>query len=149
MLKGMGLAFAIVGIILLLISGSTYRNTNRFIRDSRHATGRVIRFERKMSNSNNRGKYLFAPVIEFEIESGEKVQFVSSSASTDPGDKIGDKVDVLYNPRAPQSVTINTFWSLWFLPLFLGVLGTLFTIIGAILFALFLKETRSQRKLHA
>ncbi len=91
---------------------------------------------------------MFAPVVEFETERGEKVEFVSSYMSTNPSEKVGDTVDLLYNPRAPQSASINTFLSLWFTPMLVGSLGAIFSTVGALLIILSLKNIWFQRTLY-
>ena len=43
---------------------------------------------------------------------------------------IGDEVPVLFSPDDPQSASINSFTSMWLLPLLLGGGGLVFVIGG-------------------
>jgi hypothetical protein len=50
-------------------------------------------------------------------------------------------VDVLVDPEEPTEVLIDSFWMIWFVPILLGFLGTLFTGLGSLAYFLFGKNT--------
>jgi len=61
------------------------------------------------------------PVVEFSTDTGEIVR-LEANAST-PVHRLGDKLNVHYDPSRPSSAVIDTFREMWLLPVIGGVLG--------------------------
>lgn len=126
--------FALVGLGLLVTSVFVYLNTRNFINSSAKATGQVIAHA---SGRSSDGTLTYAPVISFRTPDGQVVEFKSQASSSSPSPAVGEAVEVLYNPRQPQEAEINTFSSLWILPIILSALGAGFFIIGTTVFMVF------------
>lgn len=72
----------------------------------------------------------YHPRVRFVTVSGESVEFTGSVGSDPPGFDIGERVTVLYDPANPSGARIDAFFQLWFAPLAIGILATLFTAGG-------------------
>ena len=71
-----------------------------------------------------------SPVVEFYTEDGTKMLFKSELETAKRKYKIGDKVEVIYNPADPTEAEINKFAERNFLHLFLMGVGALLIIVG-------------------
>ncbi|WP_448541587.1 DUF3592 domain-containing protein, partial [Roseiflexus sp.] len=71
----------------------------------------------------------FYPVVEFRTADGESVRFEGSTGSNPSAYRVGDTVNVRYDPQTPQSALIDS-WELW-LPsgIVIGV-GGFFALMG-------------------
>jgi heme/copper-type cytochrome/quinol oxidase subunit 2 len=124
-------AFSIVGLILLLVSLLLFVSTSQFVRKSAIATGTVVALEER-TDSDDRTSYhpVYYPVVEFKIAENDTFRFESSFGSNPPSYRIGEKVEVLYDPASPGNAKIKSFLSLWVGVVILGILGFIFFAIG-------------------
>ena len=120
------IVFSFVGISALLVALLVYIITTSFLQTAEKANGVVIDLHRSVSSDST----TYRPEVEFETLAGEKIRFISNTGSNPPSFSRGEKVEVLYQQDEPQQAKINTFLSLWLLPLLFGVLGFIFTAIG-------------------
>jgi hypothetical protein len=126
--------FAIIGLGLLIASFFVFLSTRSFINSSARATGTVIAHA---SSRSSDGDLTYAPVVSFRTPDGHSVEFKSQTSSSSRSPAVGQTVEVLYNPRNPQEAEINSFSSLWLLPIILSGLGAGFFIIGTTVFFVF------------
>ncbi|BAL98825.1 hypothetical protein CLDAP_07860 [Caldilinea aerophila DSM 14535 = NBRC 104270] len=79
--------------------------------------------------ANSKGKALFYPIVEFCTAEGQTIRFQGSTGSNPPAHRVGDKVQVRYDPQSPESAVVDS-WDLW-LPsiLFIGT-GGFFVLVG-------------------
>jgi len=128
--------FAFIPIGLLLVLGAAWAvwSTKAWIAHSVEVQGKVVEMVR-MRDSDNTG-YLFAPVVRFQTVEGRSVEFESSLRSNPPGYRTGQTVSVLYDPEEPRSAAIKGFFSLWFMPIILGFIGSVFLIVGTAMVAM-------------
>ncbi len=108
-------------VIFLIFTGrSLYMISGE--KASGQITGIAERGSRKSSET-------FAPVVTFATPDGRTHKF-TSALSTGAIPKIGQRVEVLYNPKSPGSAEINSFSALWLGPIacFFGLL--VFLTIG-------------------
>lgn len=70
------------------------------------------------------------PVFQFTTIEGSIIK-TESSVSTSAY-KVGDVVEIFYDPANPQQASINTFWQLWTTALWLGAASGLLLVTGAI-----------------
>jgi len=90
-----------------------------FIERATEATGTVIDMERSRSSDSS----TYYPVVVFEDIRDRELEFRSRSGSNPPSFSRGERVSVFYEPSAPESARINSFFSLWGLPMILGGLS--------------------------
>jgi hypothetical protein len=133
--------FLVVGLGLLTGAFILYQNKKAFLEKAVSAQGTVI--ELLESRSDNSTTY--KPLVSFTTKEGRQIEFTSSVSSNPPSYDEGETVKVLYYPGDPKEATINDFMSIWFGPLIVGFLGTVFSLVGffIILFKN-LKQRRSQ-----
>ena len=111
----------LVGALLL------YQHTSGFLAGAAHAEGTVT----SLVSSGSSGSGTLAPVFQFAIGTGERVEVTGSVASRPPRYIRGEKVDVVYDPGRPQEARINDFFSLWGAAVIVGGFGGVFFLIGA------------------
>ncbi|HEX8748948.1 MAG TPA: DUF3592 domain-containing protein [Pyrinomonadaceae bacterium] len=126
--------FAVIGLGLLIASVFVFLNTRNFINSSVRAPGTVIAHAQVRSSD---GDITYAPVVSFRTQDGRTVEFKSRTSSTAASPPVGQTVEVLYKPHAPEDAEINSFSSLWTLNIILAGLGAGFFIIGTTVFMVF------------
>lgn len=126
-LKILKYVFTLIGAGLLIGAMMSYINTSKFIERASETVGTVIDVERSRSSDST----TFYPVVVFEDANGREVEIRSRSGSNPPAFSRGETVSVLYESTTPESARINTFFSLWGLPIILGGLGLVFGAMGA------------------
>lgn len=128
-LKLFGAIFALIGAGLLTGSYYSFSSTRDFVAGAASARGTVIenRYSRS-SSSNSSGTYY--PLIKFKMEAGREVTFQGDVGSSPPSFSEGEEMDVYYNPANPEEAKVNTFFQLWFAAVLLGVMGSVFFLIG-------------------
>ena len=147
-MKALGIikyTFSFIGLAFLVGAVFAYENTSRFLAHAMRTEGTVIAL--RPSHSNNSTTY--APVVEYSGESGVKMTFTSSMSSSPPSYSVGEKVEVLYLPTDLTDARINGYMSLWGVSTIIGVLGSVFFLIGAAMFIFPLLQGRKEENLRA
>jgi hypothetical protein len=128
-----GFIFLLVGLGMLGFGGWSYLNSSRQIESWGHATGEVVDF-RYYSDSD--GGSLTVPVVRYTTEDGQEITaepYEERNTTVDvDGYRVGDEVEVIYNPDNPRDMFLNDFMHVWFVPSLMGGMGGLFSFIGAI-----------------
>jgi len=135
--------FALIGLGLLIASIFLFLNTRNFINASAKATGTVIAHA---SSRSSDGDLTYSPVVSFKTPDGRTIEFQSQTGSSRPSPAVGQTVEILYNPQHPQEAEINSFSSLWILPIILSGLGAGFFIIGTTVFMVFRGTGKAEEK---
>jgi hypothetical protein len=123
--RGFIYVFLGIGILMLVLALVLWNETRRFITRAATAQGTVT--ELLEVRDDDDGSVTFKPVVKFVAAGGEEVTFTSSYSSRPPAYDVGEAVEVLY---LPGDARINGFGSLWFGPLLVGGLGTVFAGVG-------------------
>ena len=134
--------FGIVGIGMLVGCGLLVISTREFLAVAKSADGTVVRLEYERSSSSSGGAYY--PIVRFLLRTGETFEFRSSVGSSPPSYRRGESVRVLYDPTAPESAEIDSFFSLWFAPILLGFLGSVFGAFGVGYWGWFIARVRRE-----
>lgn len=121
--------FSIVGGALLLGAFTAYQNTSDFLVDAIEVPGTVTDLVYDRSGDSS----VYYPVVEFRDATGRPFEFRSSSGSNPASYSVGESVPVLYAPGKPESGRINGLFSLWGLPLIIGILGGAFFLVGVLM----------------
>lgn len=131
--------FASVGLVLVLGSFVVYQHTASFIHRATRTQGTVTALVRQQStNYRNNGSidrgmpvtYSYLPIVRFQVAE-QQIQFRGSVATSPPAWHVGETVDVLYLESNPWDARIESFTSLWLLPMIFGGIGAVFLAIGA------------------
>jgi hypothetical protein len=124
-----GAIFLLGSVLLLGAGGYAYHHTKKFLENSVVAKGTVVDLAPRSSSSSSGRTY--APVVRFKTDRGETITAHGSLASSPPSYKRGEEVRVRYDPKNPHDISIDSFFELWFLPLILLGIGTVFGMVGA------------------
>jgi len=138
--------FAVIGVGALIGAGVVLNSTYQFLDWASYSDGVVTELVRNRSNQGS-GRGSYAPVVEFKTESGETIEFVSTTSSNPPSFRKGERVEVVYDPWSPQDAKINSFFSLWGTPLILGFLGFVFSFFGLGWFTYNYVQSRMKKRL--
>lgn len=123
--------FLLVGLLMLFGSFKFYSNTKDFLSVAITTEGSVVDFISDYSDDSTTYEVVtFKPVFEFSTKNGEVINITSSSSSNPPRYSVGESIEVLYEEANPNEAVINDYLSLWGLPTILGILGSVFFIIG-------------------
>lgn len=124
--------FLVIGLVFAGVSVS-------FVVDAKHARGTVVALEwrdddhsgvsRRRRVDDGPAAY---PVVEFTAADGTRRTFRDSTGSSPPAYERGERVEVLYKADSPGDARIDSFLSLWLLPLVFGGIGLLFAGIGTV-----------------
>ena len=114
--------FLLVGGIVMAIAGACQILEGKgFLDATERAEGTIIALERKTSA---KGLPEDHPVVLFTApESGLTFPFKSRFGMWPSPFAVGEKVEVAYNPANPGQARINSFWTIWFVPILIGAFG--------------------------
>jgi len=112
----MGLCSGISAFGLLVGALWAYFSQQRKMQSRVAATGTVV----ELARTPSRRGYIMCPVVEFAIPSGEKFKFTSEFGSYPASDRVGDIVNLRYDPADPQKAEVDSARSLWLTPLIVG-----------------------------
>ena len=130
---------AAIGLAILLGSLAVSGHNMSFVRRAARAQGTVtalVPYQSIDTNSNQSignmpsVSYSFQPVVRFQHD-GQQIQFSDSVASNSPAYHVGETVNVLYLESNPYDARIDSFMSLWLVPMIFGGVGTIFLALGA------------------
>lgn len=135
-----GLIFMSIGIVLLVVAGYFVYDHQQFEKTAVTVTGTVVDFHSYISTSDNSSTTMYSPIFEYEYE-GKKYTYVSTSGSNVKEYEVDERIDIMVNPENPTDVLVNSFMEKWFVPALLGFMGTLFTGLGYVAFAVMGKKS--------
>lgn len=136
--------FFVVGLGLLAGTGYLTHSQYQFIQRSIKTTGTVVELETSTSRDSDSGrlKTYYHPIVEFQTSTSNTVRFRGDVGSHPSSYDQGEHVPVRYLPNQPQAAKLDTFFQLWFLPIILGFMGSLCTVLCG--FFLWMARKRKQ-----
>lgn len=122
--------FVILPIGLAMLAAAVYFgwDTRAWLARSVEAQGSVIEMVRVRDSDT--GSLSFAPLVRFITADGNTIEFQSTVQSNPPGYRAGQNVTVLYDPAKPNSAALSGLFSIWGVPVILGIIGVVFTAFG-------------------
>lgn len=142
------LIFGIIGALILCGAAFLSFKTVNFVNNATKADGVIIKLEQRISRDSDGTSYSYYPVFAFIDHVGEKHVIYSNTGTNPPAYRVNEKVEVLYSANNSKDAQINTFTSLWLLPLFLSVFGAIFFLIGLIPLLIFRKKNKLKSVLY-
>ena len=115
----MSLCFGTSAFALLVGAAWTYFSQQRKMESRLAAVGTVVELTTRATARSS----IICPVVEFTALSGEKIKFTSEFGSRPAGHKIGQSVNVRYDPVDMQKAEIDSKMNLWLVPLILVFIG--------------------------
>jgi hypothetical protein len=114
------IAFILLGGTLMIAAGVSAAGVVRFLRTAARATGTVVAL-------NAGGSH---PQIVFTTDTGVSVEYPQGGLVF--GRRVGEQVSVRYQTADPRgTATLDTFLSLWTVPLIVGILAIFALAAGA------------------
>ena len=101
------LLFGLVSLAWLVAAARQHR---RFMATARRAQGVVESLKRE---SYGRRGVLYFPVVRFTTESGVAIASTSDTGRNESAYRVGQTVSVLYDPKKPSQMRIDSFSSRW------------------------------------
>jgi hypothetical protein len=123
--------FSFVGLGLIIVGAFQFFEVRAFVRTAAVADGRVVKLE--LSRFPGRSRHGYVTVFTFLDASGQ-AHTARTLARNPASHNVGAKVEVLYQPEAPESARIRAFRMLWLIPTVLISLGLTFSGVGPFIF---------------
>lgn len=115
--------FALVGTGMGIGAAVVWLDGVRLSNDGVHASGHVTDMVRSGDGKTQ------APVVDFQLKNGETHTYTSGMYSSPPAYKVGETVELWYNPADPDDVLLSGM-DRWFLPLLFGIFFLVFGGVG-------------------
>ncbi|MFA7686110.1 MAG: DUF3592 domain-containing protein [Candidatus Gracilibacteria bacterium] len=117
--------FTAIGSAALLVCICLTINTLNFINKSKEANGKII----DLAYESHYKGHIYYPVVQFKTLDNQDITFKANIGNNPPLEKIGDTVDVFYDPESPNDASIKSLF-LWFGSLLSGFFVLIFGGIG-------------------
>lgn len=117
-----GMAYTLFGLAILFLVWQLL-----FLQTAKKTKGIIIEMDRR---AKIRSHDQFAPIVEFETESKEKITLHTKVYDYPPNFKDGEEVTVFYQASNPQNAKIQHFRHLWFWTALWAGIGLAFLIVG-------------------
>jgi hypothetical protein len=131
----MGLCFGLSSFALLGGAVWTFFSQQRKMENRVTAVGSVVELTTRVTTSGRAS--MICPIVEFTAPSGEKIRFTSDFGSRPAGHKIGQSVNVRYDPVDPQQAEIESAMTLWLTPLIMVIMGIIVCCLAVSFLALY------------
>lgn len=125
---------ALIGAAMLLFGWQWRTHTQEYVAASVHTSGTVIEVVSQTRTRGGEHRPLFYPVVEFKTPAGEVVRFQDRTGSNPPAHRVGETVEVLYDPARPEAATIASWTNLWLPSTVLLAAGGIFVLFGVLTF---------------
>ena len=131
-----GIMFAIIGLVFLGLAIWQYRSTQNLLERGITTMAKIIDVKEGNSTTTDGEGYTFSskvytPEFEFTDNKGQKVRHMSNvSTSNKNAWKVGQEVEVIYDPANSDNVKIKKTTQLYLLTIVFGAIGGIFFIVG-------------------
>ncbi|HSN91029.1 MAG TPA: DUF3592 domain-containing protein [Anaeromyxobacteraceae bacterium] len=143
MLLQVGALFLLVGLAGVGGAGWWAFTVHDFTSRAAVTSGTVVEVRR--SGRSRRSAY--RPVVRFHLPSGQPVVFRESTGSNPPSYRVGEQVEVRYDPARPSDARAGSLRNLWAWPFFVGGMAVVFAAAGLVALAGYRQERREARGL--
>ncbi len=121
----------VLGLVFLAIALFSYIKETRFLQKAEQATGRVVDLRRNAGTDSHGSAFItYYPIIHFQNREGREVEYEGGIGSDPPAYKIGQTVEMYYDPDNPKAIQMHKFWSQYGAAFLFGILGLVFMLIG-------------------
>lgn len=123
-----GIILPAVGLLLIIIAAVLFVRTIIFLLSSRKAKGTIVRMMQYSDATGSR----YDPVFQFTTADGRTMEVEDSLGSNPPQFRVGQSINVLYDPNNPGRARINKWMNLYFAPFLLSSIGLCFACSGSL-----------------
>jgi hypothetical protein len=120
-----------IGLILLAVAGIMYAFSTIFVSRAELVNGSVTAINPYYNPDYNSTTY--CPLVIFTTKTGQKLTLDSEVCSSPADYKVGDELQVYYDPQNPANAQIKNFWSQNLQAVSIGALGLPFFALGGLL----------------
>ena len=120
-----------IGLVLLAISGVMYLINAVFISRAELVDGTVTLINTSFDSDYNSTTY--CPLVRYTTKAGQTLTYDSEVCSSPANYKVGDQVQIYYDPQDPGKAQIKNFWSQYLQSITMSGLGLPFVGLGALL----------------
>jgi len=120
--------FIIMGAVLLLFVPEGFRNAIAFVKKGKRVEGTVVKLIEMKGSDND---IYYHPVFEINISDKESVTYGGIARYKPSVWRVGEKETFIYSPEESPKIRRLGYWSVYWKPLLLLVIGIDFLVIGA------------------
>ncbi len=151
-LKIGAIALILIGMLCIAAGFLSRSKTTKFLESATRSTGVVTGFEEGTSGSSDTGdrNIIYRPIVEFKTATGEQITFTAKIGSQTKSYTEGDSITVHYQSDNPHNARIDSFLSLWLVPLIAWGIGAVLFLVGGIFGIIVYRAHRLEKwlKLH-
>jgi len=125
-----------IGFFLLAWAAFAYAQTAYFVSRAQETTGTIVALVLSTDPDNNANFY--CPEVSYVTQSGQTVHFDANVCSTASTYKVGDELELYYNPANPQEAQIKSFGAQYLVAASLVISGLPISLAG--LLGMFLQK---------
>src|SRR5215469_2979388 len=123
--------FLVLGPVFLIIGILNGFQMRRFLATAVSVPGVVMENVYQPSSSDNGSSFDY-PRVQFQTVDGHSVSFIGDVASFPSAYRVGEPVQVVYDPKQPDRAHIHSFWGIWGFALLFSALGSVFSVLGGL-----------------
>ena len=127
-----GLLFILLGTAVLISGVVTAIRQTRQSAHASKAKGTVVGLVRRGLNPGSAGVH--CPVVEFVTATGQPVRFESEFGTMPASHRVGQVVDVRYDPMDVNKAEVDSVTTRWLVPGCMSAMGLFFLLGGTVLF---------------
>ena len=120
----------VLGCIAFAVAMGMYLRTQRLLQEGVVTPGKVIRID----SYKDDGTTMYTPVYEYNDQSNNPQTFKSPVATSWNSRKIGDKVEIIYDPMNATNVKVKSFFGLYSTVLVLAFAGSVLLTIAVCMY---------------
>jgi hypothetical protein len=119
------IVFMLLGLVSMTVGWRLFRAHRALLDEGLEATGTIVGFERTGDGREDRPAESFlVPLVRFETSAGQEIEFLGTVAERFWTDhRVGNSVEVVYDPTNPHAARINEYAEIWFAPAMLLIIG--------------------------
>jgi len=128
-------SFCIAGPLALILALGTAAQRAGLLIYGQHAQATVIGAQQSRSSPT-----AYAPVFRFTAADGRSYTASSDLYGKETAVRFGERIQILYWPRHPESARIDAFGPLWTMPIVVGVVGAGFCVVPAMILVAWMRR---------
>jgi hypothetical protein len=122
--------FLLIGLALLGFTTHLFLKNQDFTKRAVPLMGTVTAYDQyESSDDDGSTTTMYTPIFDYDYN-GTRYTHTSEMSSSSQSYAIGESIELLIDPEQPEAVLVNSFTGMWLLPLLLGVMGSVFTLVG-------------------
>lgn len=123
-----GVLFFLIGFAILGYGIVFYFRQRQRQSQWQTAVGVVVNLVKESTDDG----YVYCPQIQFQTNSGQVSNFQSDFGSRPASHRVGERIEVFYNPLDPSQAQINSFMTTGMMTAIFFLIGAVFTGLGLV-----------------